>query len=441
MFKQFQLMTTAFCACVFLMPITAQNLISHGNFETTTQLVRYQQMSGNGNFDPLTFATGWHSPTGGSPDLFDDGTLNQFVCGSVYDNAANPLHKCCYPQVCATRNIFGSQEPRDHTGDPDWMGEQFNDRYVGIAPGKEYIQQGPFAPLTAGVTYQLSFWVSCGDLSPNAVRMQALLSNLPLTDLNNTSYMNFSSDPSAYVVTATEFVYDRELWTKLVFNFTASGSERYITLGVFSNSIYNPVSQSNEFLSATNNAPGDCVFGSVPNGCGGEVPYPSLTWMVGNQTFTGCSNTEQNLLCQAAGIDYLYIDDVFLRAICQGFNNPTDYVNATLSNSNSAVNSNILLTGNITISGTVSFAGCTVRCNPGTFISIPSGSTLQLSNGTVISGGCNNLMWYGIRVNPGGTLKINAATIEDAIQAIECNAGFLSIDKATFNKNVDFIVP
>jgi hypothetical protein len=446
MFKRIRLITTALMASVSCLPSLAQ--LSNGSFENAVQNPHYQQKGNTPNsiaWHQATFATGWYSPNGGSPDLFDDGETNSAACGNPNDISDNPGYPalgndpatpplCCYPQVCCSQNTWGSQFTRDQTNDPIWGAQQYNNRFAGFAAGSEYIQT-QFTQLTAGVTYEVRFWVSRADLSANCARLQILLSHNSMNAPYSFGPMSYSSDPDAYVLTCPYFAVTKTDWLELVFSFTSTGTERFLTIGVFDvNGIINSQGQP-EALFAPSSAVGDCGDVNSGNPCGGVQPS-SIAY--GNNQTVNCPSP--GAYCQIGSATvYYYIDDVSLRPTCTGFPLPVVYNDQTITPANGASNTNILLTGNITVNGSVNFSGCTIRCNPGTSITIPAGSHLILNNGTVLSGGCNNLMWFGIRVNNGGSLTINSATIEDAMLGIDCNAGFLSINRGTFRKNVDCI--
>lgn len=401
-------------------PLRAQ--IANGGFESSTFAPHYQQAEPT--FFPQTFATSWYPPTIGSPDLISD---NSLTCGAQTDfNYANPDHASCYPQVCVSTNLFGFQYPRTHTNDPVW-GNQANHNYVGFEAGREYIQT-VLPTMAAGACYTLTFWVSRGDMAPDAVKMQALLSH---DNLVNTSYNGpmdasiYGTDQYAYVLTTADYIYNKQGWTKVQFSFKATGHEVYLTLGLFDKNGYTDAS-GNYVPTSINDlsTPGDCGENGSSNPCGPEMP-----------------NTTNNTHCQAANIDYYYIDDVSLAQLSGAFTPDFAYTNATIGTF-AYSNKTIIITGNCTISGNVSLTNCEVYFNNGASLTVPFGSQLHIlgtSNYSVLHAGCD-LMWLGVIVY--GQIEVKHSKIQDAIAGLtlQSNCSWQIENDCYFERNVTDIV-
>lgn len=385
----------------------AQEAIRDGSFESTAQPVHYLQI--HGHFNQQTFSSYWTTPTAASPDMFSN--VGTYACGNINSSSDNPgiapnfIPYACYPQACPTENSFGTQNPK--TGS----------NYAGFSPSTyEYIQTYPFDPsaypngLTAGQCYKLVFWASRADESTQAIRLQAVVSKTNMQDLNSTGLLAYTSD--AIVLTTPHFIENKQQWTQVVFEFKATGGEKYLTIGLFDiygtpdpvNPIYNIPTIKNESSMAA-----DC--GGANNPCA---------------------------LCAASIPSYYYIDDVSLTPTV-GASFGADYIftnaNPNISGTFSS-GTKILLSGQVSITSNTTFDGCDVRCNMGTSITVNQGNTFELKNGTTITAGCN-MMWDGIDVRPGGIIHVySSAAIQDAIQAVNIDGGIWQFQNCTFAKNV-----
>lgn len=120
-------------------------------------------------------------------------------------------------------NFSGSQLPNSgdgYAGVITWEG-------VGTSDYREYIQAKLSSPLTAGVSYTLSFYCSLGDSAQRASDgLGMYLSGTPVNSGLQT-VLNFTPQLVAGLIT------DDANWTLVSGNFTALGGEEYITIGNF----------------------------------------------------------------------------------------------------------------------------------------------------------------------------------------------------------------
>lgn len=379
-------------ACIVAQSAVAQEAIVNGSFESSTNPVHYQQI--DNSFDPTRFATGWTTPTGGSPDLLSS---RQGACGNKYDTIYdNPDSYYCYPQVCPEENLWGFQPAR--TGD-NMLG------FSSYPSTAEYIQT-QFSTsnypngLAAGQCYHLTFWVSRADLDNFHLKLQAIVSKTHMRDLTTNFVFDYSSEPDAIVMTDPYFKSSKTQWQKVEFDFKALGGEKFLTIGIFD--IYGAIDPLNPSLLT--------------------MPYQSETAITGSCGSASSSNPCAT--CTAVPGAYYYIDDVSLVAVAGGGFTPSSGCVFSAVNPNISgtfTGQNILISGDVTISANTIFDNCEVRCNGASTITLPSNKTLHIINNTTIEAGCDN-MWGGIIVD-GGTLIMRGSQIHDARTAITFNTG------------------
>lgn len=370
----------------------AQQAIINGSFESSTNPVHYQQVhygpGPNPHWNATTFASNWTSPTGGSPDLFSNAGTS--ACGLVNDPSDNPSGTSCYPQVCPEENIWGYQSPR--TGS-NMVG--FSSYPAGVP---EYIQTQFNTTLAAGQCYHLSFWVSRSDLSQKHLRLQAVVSSTHMRDLTSVGVLDYSVDQDAIVLTDPHFKSNKQYWELVEFDFKALGGEKYLTIGIFD---YN----------GTPNAQNPALLDPV---CQAESNMPGSCGTLASSN--PCSNCSQVM---AGG--YYYVDDVSLTPVAGGGFTPSancTFTNANPNLSGTYTNQNILISGQVVINANTTFSGCTVKCNAGSTITVPSGKTFTILN-SMLSAGCDN-MWDGIIVH--GRIEVEGSHIQDALCALYMQA-------------------
>ncbi len=161
----------------------------------------------------------WWQPTKGSSDYF---------------------HSCGGRECLVPRNKMGFQEPHS--------GQAYCGIYCSKENYREYLQTELKEPLKAGRRYQVSFWVSLADKSPHAIATLGvlftpdrigdttwnILTKNDVTDLGSgqkqviaTHYTPQVANPSRYVL-----IY-MDQWNKISGEFTATGGEKYLTIGNF----------------------------------------------------------------------------------------------------------------------------------------------------------------------------------------------------------------
>lgn len=410
------------CILVFaLKDSDAQNAIANGGFETTGNPIHYRQST---TWSSSTFASGWGTPntTNSTPDIFSDNSSSACASNPCYSpqsanqTSGNPVGSYCYPEACVSSNAFGQQYPRTHSSDPFFNNDP-NHNFLMCYYPQEYAYRQLSYSLVAGSCYQLTIWVSRADISNNAAPVEVMLSSTnPTSWTPNPADNTYSTSVGETFLTTMDqhikYMTNKQGWTKVVFDFKAQGGEQYITIGLFSGN-----------LLSDPNAPADCGYVNSPCNSG------------------SCTS------CQTTGFTnatVYFIDDVSLVPVSGGsFAVDYSYNNVTTNASHS--NSNILITGNVTISGNVYWDNCQVRCNSGSTITVPSGSHLQLLNGTVVKAGCD-LMWNGIVLNTSGNITVDKSSIEDALTAITINDASVwtitgtATQNSHFNRNVTDII-
>lgn len=361
--------------------VFGQDAIRNGNLETISNSPSVQQI--DQQHVASQFPTYWYPPTGGSPDAF---------------SSANPTcspwtTSPCYPQLCTWANKFGQENP--HSGNV-MMGANITGEFLQtqLNPSAGYYPNG----LAAGACYRLTVHVSRADLAGFHAPIQAVLSTTNLVDMNNTGPMVIPA--GTLKLTTPISITPKVGWTQIIYDFRALGGEKYLTLGLFDTG-----------LQSAETTPGSCDA-------------------TGNNACTNCA---------VPNTIYYYFDDISLVPVANNFTPDLVFTNANPNITASQSGKNILISGNVNIASNVTFTNCHIRCNTGSTITVNNNQVFTLS-GTDIKGGCG-YMWQGIRVNPGATISMSAASsIEDAIIAVECDNAIWQIQNSTFSKNERDIV-
>jgi len=183
---------------VSLSPVYAQNLLTNPGFENFSG-----SPTGAGQ---LNKANPW-VPLGASPDLFaPQPSLPILPC----DNINTPTNVGGYAQVRVGGNAYAG---------------------ISIDPfgnAREYISSPLTVTLTAGDLYRVEFWVLLADSTRYACnRLGAYFSNgAPLQA--GTSVINFPAS-----LESPNIISDTSDWTLITGIYQATGTENYITIGVF----------------------------------------------------------------------------------------------------------------------------------------------------------------------------------------------------------------
>ncbi len=192
----------AACSIICFFEARSQNLVPNPGFETYTTCP--------GSDGVVNFAPPWISPTTGSTDFFHSCAGTDCAAGT--------------PWVCVPTNWTGSEMPHG--------GEGYAGLFVtwdGVPDYREYVQAQLSEPLQAGTVYTVSFYVSLADDGQKAT------SNIGAY-LSAQAISGFDYNPlSAYdpQVQASSVVDNKNGWTHISGCFTATGGERYITIGNF----------------------------------------------------------------------------------------------------------------------------------------------------------------------------------------------------------------
>lgn len=205
----------------------AQNIIVNNSFEDTIQ----------GNFG-ITRAKGWTSPTDGSPDLID--SLSR-------------------PEYHMPQNYGGYQFAQDSS------------RYFGLAIFsknrinlREYIQSELNHKLIKDSAYCFQFFISLGDSSNYAVKNNlGIYFSAQSFNRQGTYVLNYI--PQIEFVDTEHFV-EKIAWVKCSAQYTATGDEKFITIGNF-----------------RDNADLDTLY----IGGGGEQPYHDLAYYYIDNLYLG----------------------------------------------------------------------------------------------------------------------------------------------------------
>ena len=181
----------------------SQNLIPNPSFEDTVQCPD--------NAGQISYATPWYSPTAGTPDYFNS-------CGPTL--------------VSVPLNVWGYQYARTGNAYAEIM------VYTNGSSDREYLQVQLIDTLINGKLYCVEFFVSqCGISSFSSHTPIAITEIGLLFSSNSIISGTFSILPYTPQIVSPVGVYlnDTTLWMKIFGLYTATGNERYITIGNFKN--------------------------------------------------------------------------------------------------------------------------------------------------------------------------------------------------------------
>lgn len=204
-----------FAAGIIISPALINAQVDNGDFSSATAAPR--------SFNQIKLSKGWSNANGGTADFY-------------HKNAS----KCSNKGVPS--NEIGSQDAfkgDGYAGIIVYSNDKSTDLKSSIASmsltssdgyGKysEYITTKLNAPLTAGKSYTVTYYVSLAENSGYAVSgFGALLSKDAINQKSNAFIMQSSQ------VTTTDVIDSKTNWTKVTGAFTAKGGEQFLTLGVF----------------------------------------------------------------------------------------------------------------------------------------------------------------------------------------------------------------
>jgi gliding motility-associated-like protein len=192
--------------CAFSSLNAQQNLVPNGGFEEYYNCPNYAQ---GFYIDACKY---WTMPTQGSSDYFN-------ACSTEFDAFLG------YYLFSVPENYYGNQAAKEGNAYAGLGFSQENDTSLTYA---EYIQVQLKQTLQAGAFYHLKFFVHNPLIEcPNSIG--ALFTPNPL-NINNDYVIpltpQFQSD-------LTQFFCDTNTWYELNYTFQASGTENYLTIGVF----------------------------------------------------------------------------------------------------------------------------------------------------------------------------------------------------------------
>jgi len=163
-----------------------------------------------------------------------------------WDNANSniPGDSCSSPDLFSACNLFATGMPDATSFGIGWQYSRTGTRHAGLiaysAPFgfadnyREYIQGQTTAPLVAGQTYCVSFYVSLADGCPYAVQ------NLSVY-FSNTHYLRDACTQGSRINVTPQLnnncgiISDTSNWVRLQWDYVATGGESYFTIGNFNN--------------------------------------------------------------------------------------------------------------------------------------------------------------------------------------------------------------
>lgn len=196
----FRASLTLIIACLYYSALHSQNLLVNGDFDNITGCP-----DDHGQFD---LVVGWSSPSRGSTDLYNR-------CAG-----AGPC------TVCVPNYLWfgGFQEPRSGDG---FAGMFMN--FGRFSTYREYMRSRLLTPLEAGRSYTFTMYINLSDGSEFAASApQIHFSADDYTGSTNSGF--FNQDPQ---IDFDTIITDRDNWVQLTTCYTASGGERFITIGNF----------------------------------------------------------------------------------------------------------------------------------------------------------------------------------------------------------------
>lgn len=200
LFLSFWILGINFCA--------AQNLVLNGSFDSLNQCPS--------GISQLGFAPNWNSLSNhlGSPDYF---------------------HSCA-PSSAAIHvpnNAFGTQAPytgNAYSGEAVWSTS-------GGGQAREYMMTPLLDTLEAGRFYRVSFYYSVAEMSRYFIAGLGVYFSDSIPQGNNT-YNPLNVTPQ---LVCTDTLTNLTGWSKIAFNYQATGNERYMTIGNFNDNAHTPL--------------------------------------------------------------------------------------------------------------------------------------------------------------------------------------------------------
>lgn len=183
---------------------SAQNLVPNASFEELRECPD--------NFDMLDFVKTWSYATYSTPDCYTS-------CGRR--GHSTPV------------NLYGECEAKSGESYAG-IGMIFSSKLGGLINEAEYIQNRLSTPLVTGKTYCISFYVQLAKYANRAVGNIGM--NITKTKTSKKTWEVQNDNPE---ILHQEIITDRDNWTCINGEYTATGGEQYITIGMFGRSYQN----------------------------------------------------------------------------------------------------------------------------------------------------------------------------------------------------------
>lgn len=189
----------------FLIPQAQGQFVENGSFESNTACPNCQG-GGSSTTNGLDIVDNWsYNSTHGTPDYFNSCAVSPFPAGCP--NVGVPNNLC--NQVVNT--ALPAADGNGYVG------------ITGVTGGREYVQTKLKNELTAGDTYKLSFYVR---QAPDAMLTFSTVGAAFSTSAVSASVLNLTP-----IITGTGM--NPNSWTLVTGTFTATGNEKYLTIGFF----------------------------------------------------------------------------------------------------------------------------------------------------------------------------------------------------------------
>jgi gliding motility-associated-like protein len=272
---------------------SAQNLVLNPSFENYTSCPV--------SISQFNLCVDWISPwiittdTCSTPDLYNS---------------------CCttpasFGGVGVPNNLAGYRPAHSGNGYAGFIAYSGGPSCMGLGDGwREYVEGHLSSPLVAGQEYCVSFYVSLPYSATYAVKnMGVYFSNSVVTDSCTAIVGDVSNLPYTPQLQYTGgFLSDTTGWTRLQWNYTATGGEQYLTIGNFNNDANTSYTCSNSssltgvtgyayyFIDDVSVIPGACCAVVSPAGpfCTTDPPDTLVTTLTGG-TWSGTGITNASL--------------------------------------------------------------------------------------------------------------------------------------------------
>lgn len=200
----------------FQFPLTAQeNLVPNGSFEEYSVC----PVSNDLGNDQLELALGWWKPTLGTSDYFN--------------RCSNSLSGV----VGVPNNFWGYQEAMHGDAYAGFVAIEVSP--IGTYKANEYIRTALSEPLKPFTQYEVVFYVSLANYSSVGHSKLGVL----FTEYDDFLNSQYAIDTTPQLVHAGPIIIDTTNWTRLAFVYTASGCEKFMTIGYFSPTMENDTIQ------------------------------------------------------------------------------------------------------------------------------------------------------------------------------------------------------